>query len=91
MLLRLKFQIRKLIVSIIKSKSTHGMKCQTMEGGEYGTNLDYLKELSNYWVNNFDWRKSEAQLNRFSNFNQKLMILIFILFMKREVGPTQHL
>ena len=37
-------------------------------GWEYGTNLDYLKELSNYWVNNFDWRKSEAELNKFSNF-----------------------
>ena len=41
-------------------------------GWEYGTNLDYLKELSNYWVNNFDWRKSEAQLNRFSNFKSKV-------------------
>ncbi|MDA9137880.1 epoxide hydrolase [Candidatus Pelagibacter ubique] len=41
-------------------------------GWEYGTNLDYLKELSNYWVNNFDWRKSEAQLNRFLNFKSKV-------------------
>jgi len=41
-------------------------------GWEYGTNLDYLKELSNYWVNNFDWRKSEAQLNKFSNFKSKV-------------------
>jgi len=41
-------------------------------GWEYGTNLDYLKELSNYWANNFDWRKSEAELNKFSNFKSKV-------------------
>ena len=41
-------------------------------GWKYGTNLDYLKELSNYWVNNFDWRKSEAELNKFSNFKSKV-------------------
>ena len=29
-------------------------------GWDYGTNLNYMKEISNYWVNNFDWRKHEA-------------------------------
>ena len=33
-------------------------------GWEYGTNLDYMKEISNYWVQGFNWRKHEA---RFSN------------------------
>jgi pimeloyl-ACP methyl ester carboxylesterase len=41
-------------------------------GWEYGTNLDYLKELSNYWVYNFDWRKIEAELNNFSNYKSKV-------------------
>ena len=26
-------------------------------GWQYGTNLDYMKEISNYWVNDFNWRK----------------------------------
>ena len=37
-------------------------------GWDYGTNLNYMKEISNYWVNNFDWRKHEAEINKFSNF-----------------------
>lgn len=37
-------------------------------GWGYGTNLDYMKELCDYWVTEFDWRKHEARINRFSNF-----------------------
>tara|TARA_B110001450_G_scaffold242536_1_gene252964 strand:- start:396 stop:596 length:201 start_codon:yes stop_codon:yes gene_type:complete len=32
-------------------------------GWKYGTNLDYMKEISNYWVNNFNWRKQEIEMN----------------------------
>ena len=60
-------------------------------GWEYGTNLDYLKEISNYWIKDFDWRKHEAEINKFSNFTTIVDDMKFILFMKREVGPTQHL
>lgn len=31
----------------------------------YGTNLDYIKELTDYWQHQFDWRKQEAMLNQF--------------------------
>ena len=37
-------------------------------GWQYGTNLDYMKELVDFWVNKFDWHKQQAQLNRFSQF-----------------------
>ena len=36
-------------------------------GWAYGTNLDYMKELCAYWLDEFDWRKHEAQINRFSH------------------------
>ena len=39
---------------------------------EYGTNLDYMKEISNYWVSDFDWKKHEAQINNFSNFTTEV-------------------
>ena len=43
------------------------------EGGwNYGTNLDYMKEISNYWIKDFDWRKNEAEINKFSNFKTKV-------------------
>ncbi|MBR83053.1 MAG: epoxide hydrolase [Magnetovibrio sp.] len=37
-------------------------------GWDYGTNMDYLKELCAYWVNEFDWRAQEKRLNSFSHF-----------------------
>ncbi len=37
-------------------------------GWAYGTNLDYMKALCAYWVDEFDWRKQEARINGFSHF-----------------------
>ena len=37
-------------------------------GWVYGSNLDYMKDISNYWVKDFNWKKHEAEINKFSNF-----------------------
>ncbi|MGH1482656.1 MAG: epoxide hydrolase family protein [Geminicoccales bacterium] len=37
-------------------------------GWDYGANLDYMKELCAYWLDEFDWRKQEASINRFDHF-----------------------
>ncbi len=37
-------------------------------GWDYGANLDYMKALCRYWLEEFDWRKQEAAINRFSHF-----------------------
>ena len=34
----------------------------------YGANWDYMRSLSKYWVETFDWRKTEANLNRYPQF-----------------------
>lgn len=34
----------------------------------YGTNLETLKELVDYWQRGFDWRRQEREINRFSHF-----------------------
>jgi microsomal epoxide hydrolase len=34
----------------------------------YGTNWDYMKALAKYWGEQFDWRKAEANLNRYPQF-----------------------
>lgn len=39
---------------------------------DYGTNLEYLKELCSYWQNDFDWRKQEAELNEFKHFKSEI-------------------
>ena len=33
-----------------------------------GTNLDYMKRLTDYWLNDYDWRKAEAGLNALPNY-----------------------
>jgi hypothetical protein len=37
-------------------------------GWEYGSNLGYIKDLVEYWRTRYDWRKHEAELNRFAHF-----------------------
>jgi epoxide hydrolase len=34
----------------------------------YGVSWDYMKALAGYWTEHFDWRKSEANLNRYPQF-----------------------
>lgn len=34
----------------------------------YGANWDYMKALAKYWTAQFDWRKAEANLNRYPQF-----------------------
>lgn len=41
-------------------------------GWSYGTNLNYMKELADYWVNTFDWRKQEAAINQFPHFKAEV-------------------
>ena len=37
-------------------------------GWAYGANLEYMKELCTYWLDEFDWRVQEAAINRFAHF-----------------------
>jgi pimeloyl-ACP methyl ester carboxylesterase len=39
---------------------------------QYGTDLDYIKELCQYWRHQFDWRKQEAMLNQFSHYTTSI-------------------
>jgi pimeloyl-ACP methyl ester carboxylesterase len=41
-------------------------------GWDYGTNLDYLKELGAYWQNEFDWVTQQNILNSFAHFRADL-------------------
>jgi hypothetical protein len=35
---------------------------------QYGTNSAYLKELVDYWLYKYDWRKHEQEINSFSHY-----------------------
>jgi len=41
-------------------------------GWDYGTNLDYMKKFADYWVNKFNWRKTEEKINKFNNFKSSI-------------------
>ena len=55
-------------------------------GWQYGTNLNYMKEISDYWVNKFDWKKQEEQINRFSNFTTDVDGLNIHFIMEKGSG-----
>ena len=38
----------------------------------YGANWDYMKTLVDYWTTQFDWRKAQANLNRYPQFLARL-------------------
>src|SRR6185503_15960220 len=37
-------------------------------GWKYGADLSYMKELADYWLNIFSWRKIENEINAYPNF-----------------------
>jgi len=41
-------------------------------GWTYGTNLEYMKEISQYWVKKFNWKSVEEKINKFQNFKSNI-------------------
>ena len=38
---------------------------------DYGSNLAYIRELCDYWLNEFDWREQERRINEFEHFKSR--------------------
>ena len=58
------------IYSKVKNYQWHEMPDDG--GWNYGTNLEYMKEISKYWIEKFDWRKTEKEINKFKNFKSNI-------------------
>jgi pimeloyl-ACP methyl ester carboxylesterase len=54
---------------------------------EAGTDLDYLKELVDYWQNSFNWRTQEAVLNQFAHFKTEVEGCGIHFIHERGKGP----
>jgi len=52
----------------IRLKQTRWTDEPANAGWNYGTNPAYLRELADYWQTKYDWRKHEAELNKFPQF-----------------------
>ena len=57
-------------------------------GWAYGTNLDYMKEFCAYWVDEFDWRKHEAQINRFPQYTAEVDGIDLHFIHEKGSGPV---
>ncbi len=57
-------------------------------GWAYGTPLGYMKELCAYWINEFDWRKQEAAINRFSHFIAPVQGIDLHFIQEKGDGPS---
>ncbi|MBW2409086.1 MAG: epoxide hydrolase [Deltaproteobacteria bacterium] len=57
-------------------------------GWAYGTNLDYMKELCAYWLDEYDWHTHEAAINRFSHFIAPVDGIDLHFIRERGSGPA---
>ena len=57
-------------------------------GWAYGTHLGYMKELCAYWLNEFDWRKQEAAINRFPHFIARVQGIDLHFIREKGDGPS---
>ena len=56
-------------------------------GWDYGSNLGYVKELVDYWRNEFDWRAQEDAINSFAQFRANVDGLGIHFIHERGKGP----
>ena len=57
-------------------------------GWEYGSNLDYVKELVEYWRTGFNWRAQEELINSFHHFKAQVEGLDIHFIHERGNGPN---
>ena len=57
-------------------------------GWDYGSNMDYMKELVDYWRNDFDWRAQERLINSFSHSKAPVGGLGIHFIHERGQGPN---
>ena len=57
-------------------------------GWSRGADLTYMKELVAYWLDEYDWRKEEAILNRFQHFKANVDGLGIHFLRQEGAGPN---
>jgi pimeloyl-ACP methyl ester carboxylesterase len=70
MIKKIKIDIEQSYLDDLKSKLRLTRWPDEIEGSgwTYGASLSYMKELADYWINYFDWRKTETEINKYANF-----------------------
>ena len=55
---------------------------------DYGSNLAYIRELCDYWLNDFDWREREREINEFDHFRAEVDGLGIHFIHAKGTGPN---
>ena len=55
---------------------------------DYGSNLAYIRELCDYWLNEFDWRAREGEINEFDHFRAEVDGLGIHFIHAKGTGPN---
>ena len=78
------------ILSDLHHRLTHTRWSTHPDGVNWkaGTSPEYLRELVDYWKNSYDWRQSEAQLNKFPHFKADLDGIGVHFVYERGKGPN---
>ncbi len=54
----------------------------------YGTNTAYLKELVDYWISDYDWRKVEQEINTYANYRTEIDGIPIHFIHEPGIGPN---
>jgi pimeloyl-ACP methyl ester carboxylesterase len=54
---------------------------------QYGTNLDYLKQLVEYWRTGYDWGRVQQEINSFSHYKTEIEGIPIHFIHERGKGP----
>jgi microsomal epoxide hydrolase len=57
------------------------------DGWSLGADQGFLRELAGYWIAQFDWRRQEAELNRFTHFRADVDGVKIHFIHERGKGP----
>src|SRR3984893_9808507 len=70
MITEFKCQISQPVVDDLKFRISQTRWTDEIKGSgwQYGANLSYIKELADYWLHKFDWRKVEDKINQYPNY-----------------------
>jgi pimeloyl-ACP methyl ester carboxylesterase len=70
MIKKIEIQIEQKFLDDLKSKLLLTRWPDEIEGSgwNYGASLSYMKELSDYWITYFNWRKTESEINSYGNY-----------------------
>jgi pimeloyl-ACP methyl ester carboxylesterase len=70
MVKKIEIQIEQKYLDDLKSKLLLTRWPDEIEGSgwNYGASLSYMKELSDYWITYFNWRKTESEINSYGNY-----------------------